>query len=94
MRKDLRKGKLFLDYLRNGRGATAVAPYSTRAREGATVAAPLSWEELERGVDPKAFTIRTMMKRLDAAESDPWAAYGSVEQALGPRQLRAVGVKP
>jgi bifunctional non-homologous end joining protein LigD len=93
MRKDLRKGKLFLDYLRNGRGATAVAPYSTRAREGATVATPLSWQELEAGVDPKAFTIRTMMKRLDATSGDPWAAYTGTKQKLGTKQLRAVGVK-
>jgi bifunctional non-homologous end joining protein LigD len=92
MRKDLRKGKLFLDYLRNGRGATAIAPYSTRAREGATVATPLSWQELEQGVHPKDFTIRTLMKRIDAPE-EPWAAYARTKQALGARQLRAVGVR-
>ncbi|MET0287463.1 MAG: non-homologous end-joining DNA ligase, partial [Polyangiales bacterium] len=91
MRKDLRKGKLFLDYLRNGRGATAIAPYSTRAREGATVATPLSWQELERGVNPKDFNIRTLMKRIDAPE-DPWAAYARTKQSLGAKQRRAVGL--
>ncbi|HEX5660196.1 MAG TPA: non-homologous end-joining DNA ligase [Polyangiales bacterium] len=91
MRKDLRKGKLFLDYLRNGRGATAVAPYSTRAREGATVATPLTWQELERGVSPKDFNVRTLMKRIDAPE-DPWAAYTRTKQKLTAAQRRAVGV--
>ncbi|HEY6882027.1 MAG TPA: non-homologous end-joining DNA ligase [Polyangiales bacterium] len=83
MRKDLRKGKLFIDYLRNGRGATAIAPYSTRAREGATVATPLAWGELERGVDPRQFNIRTLMRRLD--EPDPWAPYARTKQALTAR---------
>ncbi|WP_227666709.1 hypothetical protein, partial [Klebsiella variicola] len=50
--KSLRKGKIFIDYLRNGRGATAIAPYSTRARPGAAIAMPVSWQAVEEGIGP------------------------------------------
>lgn len=53
-----RKGKIFLDYLRNGRGATAVAAYSSRARDQGTIAAPVRWEDIEKGITPDAYTIR------------------------------------
>ncbi|HEY1956371.1 MAG TPA: DNA ligase D [Polyangiaceae bacterium] len=71
MSKARRKGKIFIDYLRNGRGATFIAPFSPRARPGAPVAMPISWDELD-DVDPTSFTVRTAMKRLDALRSDPW----------------------
>lgn len=93
MRKDLRAGKIFLDYLRNGRGATAIAPYSTRAREGATVATPISWEELERGVDPRAFTVHSVMRRLSDLHADPWRDYPNTSQSLPAKALRALGVR-
>src|SRR5262249_22485610 len=54
--KAARKGKIFIDYLRNTRGATAIAPYSLRARLGATVATPITWKELESGIQPDEFT--------------------------------------
>jgi len=85
-RKALRKGRMFLDYLRNGRGATAVAPYSTRARAGATVATPLSWSELERGVDPHDFTLTSVPKRLASLRADPWADYAKVRQSIPKRR--------
>jgi bifunctional non-homologous end joining protein LigD len=61
--KSKRKGRLLLDYMRNARGSTAVEAYSTRAREGATVATPITWDELEAGVRSDAFTIRNVPER-------------------------------
>lgn len=90
-RKAVRGKKIFVDYLRNGRGATAIAPYSTRAREGAPVAAPVSWDELERGVDPKAFTVRSMPDRVDAlGGKDPWRGYAAVKQRITAGALKDV----
>ncbi|MFD1703475.1 DNA ligase D [Methylopila henanensis] len=73
--KAKRRGKILVDYLRNGRGATAVAPYSTRARPGAAVSAPLSWDELGPGVGPAQFTVDNMPARLAAMASDPWENF-------------------
>jgi bifunctional non-homologous end joining protein LigD len=92
MRKSLRKGKLFVDYLRNGRGATAVAPYSTRAREGATVSTPISWQELEQGVDPHAFNLYSVIKRLDGKRDDAWRAYATTKQTITAKAMRKLGM--
>ncbi|MBB3192368.1 non-homologous end-joining DNA ligase [Halomonas cerina] len=70
-RKDQRRGRVFLDVLRNSYGATAVAPYAVRAREGAPVATPLSWSELERGAAPRDWTLGNLRRRL-AQKADPW----------------------
>ncbi len=80
--KRARTGKIFLDYLRNGRGATFIAPYSPRASDGATVAVPLSWEELARGVDPRSFTTVTVPKRLATLAVDPWHALPQTKQGV------------
>jgi bifunctional non-homologous end joining protein LigD len=81
--KALRAGKIFVDWLRNGRGASAVVPYSTRARDGAPVATPLAWDELSPRLDPKRFTTKTVPKRV-ASTPDPWRAFGSLAQRLPP----------
>lgn len=73
--KSKRKGKILIDYLRNQRGATAVAPYSTRARPGAAVSMPLSWDELSPAIGPDYFTVLNAPARLGALRSDPWAEF-------------------
>ncbi|HUO50803.1 MAG TPA: non-homologous end-joining DNA ligase [Candidatus Paceibacterota bacterium] len=66
-----RLGKIFIDYLRNAEGQTAVAPYSLRATSGATVSTPLEWSEVKKGLDPAKFTIKTIWKRLEK-KGDLW----------------------
>jgi len=80
--KAKRKGKVLIDYLRNGRGATAVAAYSTRARAGAPVAAPIGWNELTEKLRPDAFTIENMAARLKRQRRDPWSGFGKTRPAL------------
>jgi bifunctional non-homologous end joining protein LigD len=81
--KSKRRGKIFIDYLRNGRGATSVASYSTRARPGATVATPLAWEELTARLNPQQFDIFSVPKRLAALPADPWADFRHTRQSIG-----------
>lgn len=78
--KSRRRNRIFIDYLRNTRGATAVAPYSPRARPGALVAMPLRWDELRPSLDPKRFHVRTMTSRLEAG--DPWSGMEETRQTL------------
>ena len=82
MSKARRKGRIFIDYLRNGRGATAVAPYSTRARDGAPVAMPIDWSELKALPSARHYTIATAMARLSRRTDDPWADIGKLKQKL------------
>jgi bifunctional non-homologous end joining protein LigD len=80
--KAKRRGKLFIDYLRNQRGATAVASYSTRAREGAPIAAPLSWDELTPRLKPNGFTVANMPRRLAKLKADPWEGFLTPRQSI------------
>ncbi|BCH28010.1 non-homologous end-joining DNA ligase [Mesorhizobium sp. L-8-3] len=73
--KKARKGRIFIDYLRNGRGSTTVAPYSSRAKEGATVAMPITWEMVADGVGPCDFTIGAARTRSWLQKKDPWADF-------------------
>ncbi len=81
--KKARTGKIFVDYLRNGRGSTTVAPYSSRAKKGATVSMPVTWAEIEAGLAPNAFPIgdKTTLKQL--AQADPWADFFKEGKVLG-----------
>lgn len=81
--KSKRKGKILIDYLRNGRGATAVAPYSTRARDGAAVSMPIGWDELGPDIGPAYFTVENAPARLANLGSDPWADFRKAEAPLG-----------
>lgn len=80
--KAQRKGKIFIDYLRNSRGATSVASYSLRARLGAPVATPLRWEELGKVAGSDAFDIKRLPQRLTRLQSDPWDGFASARQSL------------
>lgn len=80
--KKLRKGRIFIDYLRNGRGATSVASFSLRARPGAPVAMPLRWEELGKISGGNAFDIRTAPARLRRLKRHPWAGIDALRQKL------------
>ncbi len=82
MSKTRRKGRIFIDYLRNGRGATAVAPYSTRARDGAPVAMPIDWSELKALPSASHFTVENAMDRLSKQREDPWAEMLRLRQKL------------
>lgn len=82
MAKAARTGKIFVDYLRNARGATAIAPYSTRARPGASVSTPLSWKELSARVRADHYTVRNMLKRIASLKHDPWEGIAAVRQGL------------
>lgn len=82
MSKAKRKGKIFVDYLRNDDTATAVAPFSVRARKGATVSTPITWGELKKGVDPQGFTILTVPARLRKLKNDPWEGFFTLKQSI------------
>lgn len=82
MTKIRRVGKIYLDYLRNQRGATAVAPYSLRARKEATVAVPLAWDELSNDKEENTYTIKTIFERMDSLRHDPWKDYFKTKQSL------------
>jgi bifunctional non-homologous end joining protein LigD len=91
--KASRKGKIFIDYLRNGRGATSIAAYSTRARPGAPVSTPLFWEELETDVRANTYNVRNLPERLESLEADPWADFLKERQSITAAMKKAVGMK-
>jgi bifunctional non-homologous end joining protein LigD len=88
--KAARRGRIFIDYLRNVRGATSVAAYSPRAKRGAPVSTPLAWSELSPKTRPEAFTVETVPKRLATLRKDPWADFFSVDQAITSRMATAL----
>lgn len=80
--KSERKGKILIDYLRNQRGSTCVAAYSTRATDTASISTPLSWDELESIKSSDQFTLSNIDKRLSKLKADPWEKYFTVKQVL------------
>ena len=91
--KASRKGKIFIDYLRNGRGATSICAYSTRARANAPVSTPLFWEELETDVRANTYTVQSLPERLENLESDPWEGFYQVRQSITAAMKKKVGMK-
>jgi len=92
MAKKVRTGRIFVDYLRNQRGGTAICNYSTRARKGATVAVPLRWDEL-KGLNTAApYTAKTLPARLKALKRDPWEGFFSTRQSITAKAKKALGI--
>ena len=84
MSKEKRKGKIFVDYLRNGHGATAIAAYSTRAKPYAPISTPLFWDELGEEIRSDTFTITNIRNRLSSLKEDPWKDYPLLKQHISP----------
>lgn len=82
MAKKLRTKKIFVDYLRNGYGATAVVPYSLRARALSAVALPVEWTELRRIKDPQEFTMDKALRKIKSRKKDPWAEMLKLKQRI------------
>jgi bifunctional non-homologous end joining protein LigD len=88
MTKSARGGKIFIDYLRNDRGSTAIAPYSTRARIGAPIATPLAWDELSKDIRADHFQVGNLLERLKSLPGDPWDGFFTLKQNL-PRRKKS-----
>ena len=86
--KAKRKGRILIDYLRNQRGAMAVAPYSTRARAGAPVSTPVGWDELGPELGPARFTVTNLPDRLEALTGNPWDGFRAAAVPLKPNGRR------
>lgn len=80
--KEKRTGKVYVDYLRNARGATAVAAYTLRARKGAPASTPVRWDEVNSKLQPDAYTMENLPARLSKLKEDPWTGFFDVKQRL------------
>ena len=89
--KKTREGKIFVDYLRNQRGGSAIVNYSTRAKAGAPVACPLRWDELKGLKRAAPYTVKTLPARLRALKRDPWDGFFSTRQSITAKALKALG---
>lgn len=86
-----RGGRILIDWLRNARGSTAVAPFSTRARPGAPVSTPIRWSELTARLSPVAFHVRNVPARLRRLRRDPWEGFAEARQRITRAMLDEVG---
>jgi bifunctional non-homologous end joining protein LigD len=85
-----RENLILVDYMRNNRTNTSIAAFSTRARPGATVSTPLSWDELTPKLDPASFTVLTVPRRLETLARDPWSGYFKTRQRLSKTAIAAL----
>lgn len=92
MSKAKRVGRVFIDYLRNGRSATFIAPYSTRARQRPTIATPITWEELDGDIRPDTFDLGNIDARMASLKQDPWEGYFDLDQRLTDAMMIEMGV--
>ncbi|MHC1729984.1 MAG: non-homologous end-joining DNA ligase [Syntrophobacteraceae bacterium] len=92
MSKEKRKGKIFIDYLRNGRGATSIAAYSTRKRRKAPISTPIAWEELTMDLQPDSYNIGNIRQRPADLPDDPWEEYFSVRQTITEEMKKRMGL--
>ena len=90
--KEARQGKIFVDFLRNARTATAIAPFSVRARDLPTLAMPLAWEQLKPSLRPQNFNLDTVTAYLRKPKNDPWADFFTIKQKLASAHLRALHI--
>jgi bifunctional non-homologous end joining protein LigD len=82
MSKAARRGKIFIDYLRNERGATSIVAYSSRAKPEATVSMPITWEELGKLKGPQQYTVQNAPERLRKLRTEPWKNLARIRQSL------------
>ncbi len=90
--KKTREGKIFVDYLRNQRGGSAIVNYSTRAKKGATVACPLRWDELKSLKAASPYSVKTLPARLKSLKRDPWEGFFSTRQSITAKAKKALGL--
>ena len=92
MTKSIRRGKIYIDYLRNGRGATCVLPYSTRVHPGASVSMPIAWESVKKLASASQFTVENAPSRLKKSKN-PWADFDAKRRPITKKTLKSVGAK-
>jgi bifunctional non-homologous end joining protein LigD len=92
--KATRRGKIFIDYLRNAEGSTAIASYSIRARANAPVALPIAWDEVKEEVRFDHFNVRNVPRRLRALKRDPWEGFFGIRQSVTEAMMLKVGYVP
>lgn len=92
MARSKRRGRIFIDYLRNARGNTAIVNFSARARPGAPVAVPVRWDELNSRLSPDKYRIDNVRRRISALAEDPWSGFEKARRKLTANMFEAVGL--
>src|SRR5690606_8607435 len=92
MSKEKRRGKVFVDYLRNSRGATSIAAFSARARSHAPVATPVGWNEVSVELNPAGHSVENIHRRLESLKKDPWEGFFTIRQSITKAMQKKLGV--